>query len=1032
MHGLRAPGLFASSLLGLLAAGAACSSSSSTSPNRDAGGHDVVTRDAEKDTGKDVASKDVHVPDTGFDASPVEAIPVTETLTAKTLSAPVQVVRDQWGIPHIYGDNLPDVAYAQGYVTASDRLIEMDLGRRQAEGTLSYLLGGALASIVGTDIAMRSQGLTATAQASWNALKASTDANDKTLAAVMTSSAAGVNAFVADVNAGKAHIAGPVASEYHTSTWTPWTEIDSVALGEYQAFSLAFDSDTEISFTQILAASTATFDDSTNADYLARAGIGKDLEILAPFDPTFTLSTGWTGIGSDAGSASNAVPARRRGKAGLRAGAKSTATAANAKANREMLELLAADEKTMRGIGNGRMVRRGMIGSNNFILGPTLTADHNVIIGNDTHLSLSNPPLFYLVHLVASGGQIPVDAMGVIFPGIPGIVLGNNNHIAWAATNNFIDVTDVYQETVVSCTDGSPYAGSGNPCVKFNGMNVPLTASVEKFPIGILGNVSSTVSQTLYSVPQHGPIIPRLDSNYNVLPLGSTELSIKYTGYQPAQLLRGLLGVFTASSMQEAVASLDRDFAVGGQNWVIGDDQGNFGWTQTCVVPRRAAGHAPWLVLPGDGTAEWNGNMDPHYIPHAYNPSAGFITTANNDPIGVTANNDPFFGQPMVGGSPLYLGFDYDPGTRVGRMTKRIESDIMTGHKFTLADVASIQGDRVSEWGQALAPTFVQTAADLAAEIATPNSHPNLTAIAAGADATAKGLVQTAHDIMAAWTSFDTPSGVGAENSTQEIADSKAALIDAVFWANFAHLTFDDEMAALAPSLTPPAATATFFEGPGDTDASGITPPVADNLRKLLVLMCTNPSSSILSTKVSSVTMDNILFDNLNTPGVVESKEQIAAQAIINTLDYLATTLSPNPASWTWGSVHTLTLDFLLPNPSLNLPVQGDMMYPNGYPRHGDDGTVDVGSSGLDLTNFTYNLGPAIRFGADIGASGIQAQNALPGGETFDPASPHYQDQLVQWLAGTPFPLAFTNAAVVASAQTEYATNKNGRVVFTP
>jgi penicillin amidase len=666
-----------------------------------------------------------------------------------------------------------------------------------------------------------------------------------------------------------------------------------------------------------------------------------------------------------------------------------------------MLALLRADSKTMHGIGNDRSVYP-VRGSNNFILGPSLTADKNVILGNDTHLGLSNPPIFYLVQLVATGGQTPIHAMGVNFPGIPGIVLGNNEHVAWAATDNYIDVTDVYQETLVDCATSQPYAGTGTPCAVYNGANVPLTSTSETFKVGLDGNISSTVTTTLYQVPQHGPIIPQLDANNNVLPLGATELSVRYTGYQPSQLLRALFGVATASTMQQAVAALDKDFGVGGENWLIGDDQGNFGWTQTCTVPRRAAGHAPWLVLPGDGSAEWGANMDPKDIPHAYNPAVGFIASANNDPIGVTATNSPFFAQPVVDGAPLYLGFDYDPGNRAGRMTKVIQADIAAGHKFTQADVASIQGDIVSEWGQAMAPTFLSVASDLAAEIATPGSHPDLTAIVTAADATAKGLVPKAHDLMAAWTDFETPSGLGTESSAQQIADSQATLLDAVFYSNFAHLTFDDEIAVL-----------------------GVT-PFDDELRKLLVLMCTNPSA--LATELSPVTHDNILFDNLTTTSVVESKEQIAAQAIINSLDYIVTTLGSDPSMWAWGSVHTLTLDYLLELNTLNLPPGGG----SGYPRHGDDGTVDVGAHGLSLTDFTYDLGPAIRFGADLNPTGLTAQNALPGGETFDPASPHYQDQLAYWLKGQPFALAQTVAAVTASAATEYATNKGGRVVFTP
>jgi penicillin amidase len=915
------------------------------------------------------------------------------------------VVRDQYGVPHIYGENLPDVLYAEGYMMASDRIIEMDLARRQAEGTLTELVGALDPSILATDIAMRMQNMKGTATTAWQQLQASTDPKDKAIAAGLTSFAAGVNAWVVAFNASNGTLAS--GAIYSPMNFTPWTEVDSYALSYLQAFDLVYDSSTEILFTQMQTAEKANFDSSSNPALTARKGLANDFELFYPQDPTFTLPSGWTGFNGDTSEA-KAGPTKHKSAVGSTAPkkkAKKELASAAKPSSKQMLALLDADAKTMRNVGNDRSLHEAR-GSNNFILGPSLTADGHVLIGNDTHLSLSNPPIFYLVELVATGGTIPLNAMGVAFPGIPGIVLGNNQHIAWAATDNYIDVTDVYQETVVNCTGGAPYSGTGSPCVVFNGTNVPATPRVETFNIGINGSISTMVNETFYDVPQHGPIVPQLDANNTILPLTANELSIKYTGYQGGQLIRAFVNVITSSTMQDAVAAFDADFTVGGENWLIGDDQGNFGWTQVCTVPRRAAGNAPWLVMPGDGTAEWGAAMDRHYIPHAYNPAAGFLVTANNDPIGVTKTNSPFFAQPVVGTSPLYLGYDYDPGTRVGRMTDRIQADITAGHKFTQSDIASIQGDIVSEWGQAMAPTFIQVANDLAAEIATPGTHPDLTAIVTAADATAKGLVPQAASIMTAWTDFETPSGLGTETSAQQLADSQAALLNAVFYSNFSHLTFDDEIAVL-----------------------GYTPLDA-YLRKLLVRMITAPSS--LSTGLSS-TGDNILFDNLGTTTVVESKEMIAAQAIINSLDYIVATLGASPTGWTWGSVHTLTLDYLLPSPGLNLPVvTTDAALPGGYPRHGDDGTVDVGKHGLSLTDFTYDEGPAIRFGADLNPGGITAQNALPGGEIFNPMSPHYQDQLTYWLAGQPFALPETLSQVNASAQIEYAANKDGRIRFNP
>jgi penicillin amidase len=914
------------------------------------------------------------LPDAPKVVDPTLSIPLATTITSKVLSAPVDVVRDQWGIPHIYGATLPDVAFAEGYMMASDRMPEMDLGRCSAEGKLAALLGVAEASLLQADIQMRMHHLESTAQLAFDELSKSTDPNDQNMVQTLTSFSAGVNQWLSDVKSGKVEFSTVVGLTYRPTSANPWTPVDSITLAYLQAFDLAFDADTELTLTQIDMQGAAIFDDSSDPTLKARKGISKDLELLSPFDPTYTLPSGWTGFHGDT----------------------STALHKDKKARANMLALVDQDRRMMRDVGNDHILHPNR-GSNDFIIGPKLSATGHVLVANDTHLSLSNPPVWYLVHLVAAG-PTPIDAMGVQFPGLPGIVLGNNAHIAWGATVNNIDVTDVYQETLVSCSGSAP-------CVKFNGKAVPTVPRVETFDIGYFNAVTSKVKVTFYDVPHHGPIIPRFDSKGKELPLGSSEMSIKYTGYEPAQLLRGVLGVVAASTMEEAKASLDRDFKYGGQNWVIGDDQGNFGWTEVIQVPLRAKGYAPYKVMPGDGSAEWGANMNPKYIPHAWNPEVGFLATANADPIGVTAKNSPFFGQPSPDGTPLYLGFNYDPGTRVGRITKRIQALIAGGKKIAASDIGLIQADIVSEWAETFAPLLVSTAADVAAEIATPGSHPGLTAIVAAADATAKGLVTPAHDIVHAWTSFDTSSGLVDETSPQQVADSKAALLHAVWLVNFKHRALDDELTKLGVA------------------------PSDDMVKKLLVKMVTDPKT--LATGISSVTMDSVLFDDLTTPAI-ESKEQIAALALFDALDYLATTIGSSTSKWAWGSLHTLTLDYLTGDSRLNLPPAGDKTYPNGYPRHGDDGTVDVGNHGFSLTDFTYDEGPAIRFGCELAPGALHAVNVIPGGEVDDPASPHFQDQLALWLKNETFDLAFYPPDVIASAKKEYAANKDGRIRFQP
>src|SRR4030095_2092939 len=107
-------------------------------------------------------------------ASPGEAVLLTDTVQSSQLSAPVDLVRDEYGIPHIYGANIADVAFAEGYVMAQDRLIQMRLPRPQGDGTLTELFGATIPSLLDSDVAIRAHHLRATAQTAFDAMKVST------------------------------------------------------------------------------------------------------------------------------------------------------------------------------------------------------------------------------------------------------------------------------------------------------------------------------------------------------------------------------------------------------------------------------------------------------------------------------------------------------------------------------------------------------------------------------------------------------------------------------------------------------------------------------------------------------------------------------------------------------------------------------------------------------------------------------------------------------------------------------------------
>lgn len=883
-------------------------------------------------------------------------VPLMETLDAPGLSAPVEVVRDDYGVPHIKGETDADVVYAQAYMMASDRFIQMELGRRQAAGTLSEVLGNSVPTIVDTDVSYRMHHLKQNGERIWAALQASSDPVDKKCALLLGSFTRGVNAWLADLRAGKRALPSQVADTFKAAAIEPWSEADSLALGDLQAFNLAFDADGEVALSTHEAGEAKAFVGSSDAVKASRVGFVGDFYRFAPFDATFTVD-GWP----NAKLATNAAPNKGRG------GSK--------RDSKGYLALLEKAGRSLRGVGLDRM-RDPSRGSNNWVVSGKHTASGLPIVANDTHLSIGQPAIFYLSHLQSREG---LDLMGVQFPGIPLVILGMNRRVAWGGTVNYIDVTDVYRETVKDC--------NGTKCVVWKGQDVPLTPRVETFKIGSPGLVSTTKQVTIWDVPHHGPILVR-SLGGNAEPLGAEELSIRYTGHEPAPLFKAVYGLATAKTVDDAKAALDANFKYGGQNWVMGDDSGNVLWTQSVRVPRRPKGTRPWAVMPGDGSAEWSGDHDVKLVPASRNPDKGFLVTANADPLGVTADNDPM-NEPEVDGFPLYLAADYDMGTRVGRITKRIAAAIADGKKLSRDDMANIQADAYSEVGEALAPAFLEGARALADELATPGKVPGLGPVLAAMGTPSKAALTAATEAVAAW-SFGTPAGNDGE-SPESLRDSRATLLVAVFTTRLAKNVLADELSAVGASL------------------GGSRPT------RMLATLIKTPD--VLKTKTT-------VWDDLNTPEV-ETRAVMLARSVAQALDFITgnAELGPSPDGWRWGKVHRLVSTFPLSAALSQPPV----------PRHGGDGTVDVAFHGANDDSYDFSSGPAIRFVAEMDpAAGPRARNVTPGGQIFYKESPHFGDLFARWVNNEAVDLAFTTSDIVARAKKEQATTGLGRVVFKP
>src|SRR5918993_42205 len=606
------------------------------------------------------------------------------------LEGPARVDRDANGIAHIQASSRHDLFFLQGWVHAQDRLFQMDVRRRQADGTLAELLGPAA---LPTDVQLRTIGLHRAAARSLPALSA--DAR-----AVLAAYADGVNAWVAG---------NPLPPEYGALSLTsfrPWTALDSVAVGKLQAFGLSFDLDIELT-TALLGHQQA----GQAAGFDGTALFFQDLWRSEPFTDASTVPDATGAAAATASAAGRA--ARATGPAGERLAAAGRLA--------ERYAALAAKVPLLR---QALSQDRGQTGSNQWAVSGRVAAGGHPLLANDPHLALDSPSTFYPVHL--QGGE--TDASGSGFAGTPGVIVGHNRFISWGATVNPMDVTDTYAEQLRP----DPSSPSGLATV-YQGQLEPVIPIPETFR---QNNPGSGTPDNLTVVPPGGAIppatliVPRRN-NGPIIQLdqaAGTALSVQYTGFSATRELDTFLIWDDARNLDDFRRGLQL-FDVGGQNWAYADVEGNIAYFTSAELPLREAlqaatvnGLPPFFIRNGTGGNEWlpvqnpqPGQAIPYEIlpysemPQTLNPPAGFFVNANNDPAGVTLDNDPL-NQTRPGGGIYYLNNGY-AGIRGGRITALLRGELAGDGKVSFADMQRIQADTALVDAQFFVPHLVRALA---------------------------------------------------------------------------------------------------------------------------------------------------------------------------------------------------------------------------------------------------------------------------------------------------------------------------------
>ncbi len=887
-----------------------------------------------------------------FTSQTPQADPNRATIPIAGLTGNVDVTYDQYDIPHIFCAQQNDCFAVQGYIHAQDRLFQMDLYRRAAQGKLSELLGSGITS---QDKQFRAFFVTRDGQKLEDALVADLD-NDPTVKAKLQAYLNGINAYVDWLVQHPTLLPGEYA-QVPPPAVTPgdiphWTFQDILALARLQQFSLSETIEEDLNyglFAQVYGSPTLPdgvtpnplFDlGKMNAYVRARQPV--QAYPLAPTDPSFPSPP-------PAGGPTAAM----RGAGAWLPG---------------MAQLRAEMEDVRPFFGT---IHTGA-GSNNWVVDGAHSTTGKAIVANDPHLSLEYPPLGHLVAMTAGDGSI-FNVLGWAFPGLPGVQIGRGAHVGWGATVVGYDVTDLYLEQLTACSGSGSSAQCG--AVLFNGNPVALT--IKSFPIAV--RAGTNTSAPVLIVPHHGPII-----HYD--PAHQTAISMRWTGHEITHDLRAFLSLLTASAVGDitkpAGTAFDalKDYGTGAQNFVLADDAGNIGYDPHALVPVRSwVGTAPngipllpWLPLPGDGSAEWgSGNpgdncagtganlpkaacwVPDNQLPHAcaapacaVKPTKGYIATANSDPAGYTDDGSPLGTGVVSGLYPGYLSFDWSDPTavRYARIAELLKAKTASSGKVSVDDIATIQSDHV----MLLAKLF----------------HPFLPASITGSQAT---VYDGAKAVWDQWDAdgYDCPTGLSSsdpesapDTNATHVRDSAGCLLFHTFLKTLLHNVFDDDFATVSK------ATGQSFGADRGAEIRGI----------LYMLDPATPAG------------DTHLCNDITPSGAPGATHSCTEQVGIALATAGATLTGAYGAStnWLWGRVHTLTPE------SPAAPLVAGRFSAGPYARPGGAETVDVGDpdgSQSSPLGQAYSHGSNIRYIAamDPAAASAVVKMQLPGPERDAP-----------------------------------------------
>lgn len=480
-------------------------------------------------------------------------------LNLEGLSGNVEIFLDERLVPHVFAENDADLYFAQGYLHAKFRLFQMDLQTRAAEGRASEFAGP---KAIDYDKEQRRLGMVYAAE---NALKMIE--NDSLSIAVFNAYTRGVNAYI--------HSLKPSdwPFEYKLLNVAPeeWSNLRSALLLKMMAKMLAGGTENDLGYTR--AKMIFSLED-LNTLYNQ---IPDSLQPIIPKGTSFSKP----GI----------VPVMPGSADSLYFNNQS---------------LLTFEEKYPANSSNG---------SNNWVVAGSKTASGAPILCNDPHLELSLPSIWYEMQIATPTSN----TYGVSLPGVPFVIIGFNDDIAWGVTNSQRDVKDYFS---IRFKDDSKkeywYENSWKPT----------ELKLEKINIKGQAPVYDTVAYTVF-----GPVM--FDHSFQTKASGQNSLAVKWTAHLPSNEAISFYHLNRAKNYNDFEKAI-QNFDCPGQNFVFASKSGDIAIRQQGKFPARWNGQGLYVMPGEDGSYDWQGYIPQNENPHSRNPSQGFLQSGNQRPADKT------------------------------------------------------------------------------------------------------------------------------------------------------------------------------------------------------------------------------------------------------------------------------------------------------------------------------------------------------------------------------------------------------------